>query len=188
MATTRKTEVVTGAARLGYAKLWDPELNDRGEEKYSVCVMIPKKDTATVNAVKAAIAAATEDGLASKFDGKKAGVKNPLRDGDELDEDGERVKGEEFKGMYYFNASAAKRRPILLDKNKNEILDKTEIYSGCWANVAVNFYPYNVDKSKGIAAGLNAVRKLKDDENLGGGISTESAKGMFEDADDEDDI
>lgn len=188
MATTRKTEVVTGAARLGYAKLWDPELNERGEEKFSVCVMIPKTDTATVNAVKASIAAATEEGLASKFDGKKAGVKNPLRDGDELDEDGERVKGAEFEGMYYFNASATKRRPILLDKNRNEILDKTAIYSGCWANVAVNFYPFKVDASKGIAAGLNAVRKLKDDENLSGGMTTEAAKGMFDEADDEDDI
>ena len=162
-------------------------MNDEGKEKYSVCVMIPKSDTATVAAVKAAIEAATEEGLKTKFGGKKAGLKKPLRDGDEKDEDGVRVKGDEFKDMYFLNASGF-RQPIILDKNRNEVINKSEVYSGCWANVAINFYAYDAGTSKGIAAGLNAIRKLRDDENLGGGVSVESAKGMFEDIEDEDDI
>lgn len=184
--STSKTQVVTGAARLGYVNVWEAKAAAEGENpKYSVCVMIPKTDKQSVESVKAAIAAALESSLQTKFGGKKAGLKMPLRDGDEVDDDGERVKGAEFEGMWYFNASS-KNQPIVLRVNREPVIDKTEVYSGVWANVAVNFYPFDAGKSKGIAAGLNAVRKLKDDENLGGAISTETARNMFDEVEEDD--
>lgn len=183
---TSKTQVVTGAVRLSYVNVWEARAASENEDpKFSVCVMIPKKDTKTVEAVKAGIASALDASLATKFGGKKAGLKMPLRDGDELDDDGERVRGEEFKGMFFFNASA-KKRPIVLDVNKDEVLDKTEIYSGIWANVAVNFYSFVGDKAKGIAVGLNVIRKLRDDEDLGGSISVDTAKSMFDEVEEDE--
>jgi hypothetical protein len=184
--STSKTQVTTGAARLSYANVWEAKAAAEGEApKYSVCVMIPKSDAETVKNVKAAIATALEQNLNSKFGGKKAGLKMPLRDGDELDDDGERVKGKEFEGMWFFNASA-KKAPIILDKNREEIIDKTEVYSGVWANVNVNFYAFDAGKSKGIAAGLNAIRKLRDDEDLGGSITVDTARGFFGDVEEDD--
>ena len=78
-----KTKVITGInTRLSYFHGWEPVSINGGAEKYSVSVLIPKSDTATVIAVNAAIDAAIEEGIA-KFGGKKpnkAAIKLPLRD------------------------------------------------------------------------------------------------------------
>ena len=180
-----KTQVVTGVSRLSYASIWEPKETPSGQMKYSVCVLIPKKDKQTIKAIEAAIEAAYQDGLVKKWAGKKAGVKmDVLRDGDEENEDGE-LKGPEFRGMYYINASGMKA-PIVLDRERNPVLDKTEVYSGCWANVAINFYPYAVDGAKGIAAGLNAIRKVKDDESLGGELTVDAARSAFDELEEDD--
>jgi hypothetical protein len=47
-------------------------------------------------------------------------------------------------------------------------MDKSEVYSGCYARVSINLYPFNVDGNKGIAAGLNNVQKLADGDALSG--------------------
>ena len=75
-----KTKVITGMnTRLSYFHGWEPVSINGGAEKYSVSVLIPKDDTATVNAINAAIDAAIEEGIA-KFGGKKpnkAAIKLP---------------------------------------------------------------------------------------------------------------
>ena len=180
-----KTQVTTGAARLSYANIWEPRPNLSGIEKYSSAVLIPKSDKATIKAIEVAIEEAFQIGLKTKFDNKKAGVKlDALKDGDEVNEDGE-GKGPEFKGMMYLNASANKQ-PIVLDRDRNQLLDKTKCYSGVWANVALNFYPFAASGNKGVAVGLEAIRVLKDDEPLGGILTTESAKSRFEEVDEDD--
>ena len=69
--TNSKTKVITGTnTRLSYFHGWEPVSINGGAEKYSVSVLIPKDDTATVNAINAAIDAAIEDGIAN-FGGKK---------------------------------------------------------------------------------------------------------------------
>jgi hypothetical protein len=47
------------------------------------------------------------------------------------------------------------------------ITDSTELYSGCYARVSINFYPNRKGK-KGIACGLNNIQKLADGDYLGG--------------------
>ena len=126
-----------------------------------------------------AIEAAKKEGAANKFKGKTAGLKLPLRDGDE-----ERADDyPEYTGMYFMNANS-NRKPILLDQDNNEILDQTEMYSGCWGQASINFFPFNSNGNKGIAVGLNALKKKRDDEPLGGTITVDSAISDFEDSDD----
>jgi hypothetical protein len=98
----------------------------------------------------------------------------PLRDGDEERAD----EAPEYKGMYFFNCKSD-RKPGIVDKDCNEILDPDEVYSGCWGRVSVNFYPYSVNGNKGVAVGLNNVQKLKDDQRLGGAAA--SAEDDFND-------
>ena len=43
------------------------------------------------------------------------------------------------------------------------------MYSGCYANVCVNFYAYAFQSKKGIGAGLGPIQKVADGESLGGG-------------------
>ena len=45
-------------------------------------------------------------------------------------------------------------------------------------------FPFNSNGNKGIAVGLNALKKKRDDEPLGGTITVDSAISDFEDSDD----
>ena len=47
-------------------------------------------------------------------------------------------------------------------------MDATEVYSGCYGRLTLNFYAYNANGNKGVAAGLGNVQKLEDGEPLGG--------------------
>ena len=81
-------KVITGPkTRWSYANVWEPKSINGSNPKYSVSLLIPKDDTATVKKIKAAIQAAYEEGAAKlKGNGKSvpplAAIKNPLRDGD----------------------------------------------------------------------------------------------------------
>lgn len=168
-------KVVTGEARLSYVTVFEPRAaSDGGEAKYSVSVLIPKTDKATIAAIETAIRKVIESEKASKFGGKIAGLKTPLRDGD-TEKD-----APEYAGHMFFNASA-KQRPIVLDENRQTVLDSREVYSGCYGRVSVNFYAYNSNGSKGVAAGLNAVMKTRDGESLGGVYTETEAANDFDD-------
>ena len=171
-------EVTTGKARLSYANLFTPKAAKGSDKlKYSVSVIIPKTDTATIAKVNKAIAYAKEQGKSSKWNGvipKK--LVEPLHDGD-IDREDDAA----YANSYYFNAKSD-RPPIVIDRMKNEILDPLEVYSGCYARVNVSFYPYNFDGNKGVAVGLNAVQKIADGEPLGGGsVDVDAAFGDLDD-------
>jgi hypothetical protein len=157
------TKVITGKVRLSYAHLFKPQAISEGQDpKYSVCLLIPKSDRTTLVKIKKAIEAAKQAGI-SKWGGKiPANLKMPLRDGDE-----ERPDQEEYVGCYFVNATS-KQKPGIVDKQLNEILDSTEVYSGCYARASINFYAFNQAGNKGIACGLNNIQKLEDGDYLGG--------------------
>lgn len=63
---TNPTKVITGPkTRWSYANVWEPKSINGGKPKYSVSLIIPKSDKATVNRVKEAIQAAYEEGSPS---------------------------------------------------------------------------------------------------------------------------
>lgn len=166
------TKVVTGKVRFCYANVFEPSAMNEGDTpKYSVCILIPKSDTKTIEKIKAAIEAAKVLGKAKIADknGKiPSTLKIPLRDGDE-----EHSDDPAFEGMYFINANST-NRPGVVDASLNPIMDKSEFYSGCYGRASVNFYAYNVQsKSKGIAAGLQNLQKLCDGEPLSGGSTAE---------------
>ena len=158
------TKVVTGLVRLSYVNIFKSRSFSEGQDaKYSICLLIPKEDKATIKKIKAAIEEACQEGIASKWGGKRpANLKLPLRDGDEERAD----EAEEYEGMYFINASS-NQKPGIVDKDLNEILDPDEVYSGCWGRASINFYAFNTSGNKGIGAGLNNIQKLKDGEHLG---------------------
>ena len=106
--------------------------------------------------------AAIKDGSA-KFGGKipnKAALKLPLRDGD-LERD-----DEAYKGAYFVNANST-TAPQIVDRSVQPILDRAEVYSGCYARVSINFYAFNSNGNRGIACGLGNIQKVRDGEPLG---------------------
>lgn len=164
MANVSKTKVITGKnTRLSYFHGWEPTSINGGPERYSVSVLIPKDDKETVKAINDAVDTAIEEGIA-KFGGKKpnkAAIKLPLRDGDTERED------EAYAGHWFINANS-KTAPQIVDKAVKPILDRDEVYSGCYARVSLNFYAFNSNGNKGIACGLGNIQKIRDGEPLGG--------------------
>ena len=171
------TKVITGKVRFSYAHVFEPHsMEENGKKKYSVSLIIPKKDKVTISKINAAIEAALEAGKA-KFGGKiPKKFKNPLRDGDE-----EREDSEEYKDSYFINANSD-NKPGLVDEKLDPIMSKDDFYSGCYGRASVNFYAFNVSGNQGVACGLNNLQKLEDGENLSGsGASAEDDFGSAAD-------
>lgn len=167
------TKVVTGLVRLSYVNVLEAKSINGSKPKYSVSVIIPKADKETLEKIEAAIKNAYNDGQ-SKLRGSGRSVpalsvlKTPLRDGD-----AERPDDEAYANSFFINANSA-TKPGIVDRDRQEIIDPEEIYSGMYGRVSINFYAYNINGNKGIACGLNNIQKLRDGERLGGKSSAAS--------------
>jgi len=57
--------------------------------------------------------------------------------------------------------------PQVVDRNVQTIIDRSEVYSGCYGKVSVTLYAFNVNGNRGIAAGLGNIQKIRDGEPPG---------------------
>lgn len=171
----KNIKFVTGLVRLSYANVWEaqaPMNNPNGPKKFSAALLISKSDTKTMDRLKAAIKALLNDDEVQKVLGNRTkGIDLPIRDGDEKEED---TTGA-YKGHWYVNAKANEDRPpVILDRSGNEIMDRGEVYSGCYCQAVIGLYPYNKGGNRGIGVGLNGLKKIKDGDHLGGGSVSSS--------------
>lgn len=168
------TKVITGKdTRWSYCNVWDAKSINGGTPKFSVSLIIPKSDEATVRKIKAAIDAVYHDGESKLRGNGKAvpplvAIKNPLRDGDT-----ERPDDLAYKNAYFVNANSA-TAPGVVDADCNPILTRSEVYSGVYGRASISFYAFNSNGNRGIACGLNNLQKIRDGEPLGGRASAES--------------
>lgn len=169
------TQVVTGKVRFSFAFLAKPRKNDRDEDKFSVTVLLPKSDTATIKAIREA----EKEAAHKKFPGKPttfySAIKSVIHDGDGLRPAGEAF-GPECKGCWVFTASTSDR-PGVVDENLQPLLEP--IKSGDYGRVDVNFYGFDTAGNRGVAAGLNNVQLLERGESLGGRRDAATAFGGF---------
>lgn len=167
-------KVITGKdTRWSFANVWEPKSINGGTPKYSVSLIVPKSDTATVAKIKAAIEAAYHEGEAKlRGNGRSvpalAAIKTPLRDGDI-----ERPDDPAYANAYFINANAS-TAPGIVDADCNPILTRSEVYSGVYGRASITLYAFNSNGNKGIACGLNNLQKIRDGEPLGGKASAAS--------------
>ena len=179
--TVNPCKVITGKdTRLSFEHVWEPVSINGGNPKYSTCAAWPKTDEVTTEKVRKAIEAAYHEGESRlKGNGKTVppmtAIKLPLRDGD-LD----RPDDPAFAGMWFVNANSD-RAPGIVDLNCNPILDRDEVYSGCYCRLSLTFYAFNSNGNRGIACGLNNLQKIRDGEHLGGRMSAEAEFGSLND-------
>lgn len=167
---TNETTAVVQNVRLSYVNVFKPYSNSPEQApKYSSTILLPKSDLASKQSLDAAIQAATQKGLNEKWNGVMPPVvANPIHDGDGVKQDGTPF-GDECKGCWVFTASSnADRQPQIVDRNVQPILDQSQIYSGVYANVAINVFPYIHTGKKGVGFGLTHIQKVRDGEVLGG--------------------
>ena len=181
------TKVITGPKTIfSYLNVNEPKVPmGGGTPKYSVSLIIPKSDTVTVNKIKAAIKAAYDEGQSklkgnSKFVPDLDALKTPLRDGDK-----DRQDDPAYANSYFVNANST-TKPGVVDADRQDIIDTSELYSGIVGRASINFYAYNSNGNKGIACGLNNLQKLSDGTPLGGHSRAEDDFADLDDEDDED--
>ena len=166
--------------RISFANIWEPKSINGSEEKYSVSCIIPKDDKKTLTRIHKAIEAAKEAGQSKKWGGKiPPNIKLPVRDGD-ID----RPDDEAYANAYFINASS-KDAPQIVDRKVQPILDAMECGSGDYCNVSVNFYAFNANGNKGVAAGLGNIQKIKDGDRLAGRASAASD---FQEVEDDEEL
>lgn len=160
------TRVVTGKCRFSYFNALASRKNElSGKEEFSTQVLVPKSDTETVAALKAAAKAA----LTAKFGDKiPKNVRNPLRDGDtETKVDGSPL-GAEYAGHYFFNAKSV-TKPGAVDAHGHDLLGSQDIVSGDYGRVSLNAYAYSQAGNNGVSFGLNNIMLVAKGDTLGGG-------------------
>ena len=167
--TMRPTDALLKNVRLSYVRFDKAtSRNPNQEKKYSCTILLPKSDAIQKQAIDAAIEAAIRVGR-EKF-GSRVPMqpKTVIHDGDGLSPTGKEYSAE-AKGHWVFTASLPESKgPVdVVDLGRNPIMNQSEIYSGMFVNVLVNFYFY-ANESMGIGAGLGPVQKVADGEPLGG--------------------
>lgn len=169
------TNVTTGEARLSYVHLFKPYAHQPGaEEKFSCTILVPKSDTATKARIDAAIEAAKQKGISGKWNGVCPPiVPTPVHDGDGVRPSDGMPFGAECKGHWVFTANTSvDYPPEVVDQNRNPMINQSEMYSGVYAMVNVEFFPYMFGGKKGIGCSLGPVKKVRDGEPLGGSAPT----------------
>ena len=178
------TKVITGPNTIfSYLTVLEPKTPlGGGTPKYSVSLIIPKSDTATIQKIRDAIRTAYEEGESRlKGNGKTVPpleqIRTPRRDGDR-----DRPDDPAYKNAYFVNASSA-NKPGIVGADLQEIIDPHELYSGIIGRASITFFAYNSNGNRGIGCGLNHLKKLKDGTPLGG---FSRAEDDFAGLDDED--
>lgn len=173
------TKVVV-PCRMSFANIWTPKSINGSEEKYSVSCIIPKSDKVTLEKIQKAVEAAKEDGKARRWNGKiPANLKLPLRDGD-ID----RPDDEAYADSYFINATS-KDAPQIVDRKVQPIEDQMMVGSGDYANISINFYPFNANGNRGVAAGLGNIQFVRSGERLAGKAAASSE---FDALDDDENV
>lgn len=160
---TNDLKVITGKVRFAFCK---NVLTPDEKGVYSIMILIDKRATETLAKINSTVEKFKTDPLAVASWGGKfmSNFKTPLRDGD-TERDTE--KSPEYKGCYFINANTY-NKPGVVDSGMNDILNKADLYSGCYGRVSLMPAAYHVDGNKGIKFYLNNVQKMAEGTPLSG--------------------
>ena len=177
MYNNNPTRVLTGEVRLSYANLVTPKANisdPNGTPKYSVTLLIPKKDSEVKKNIDASIEAAAKEAVNKTWGGvRPPKLPIPVHDGDGVRDNGTPY-GDECKGCWVLTASSKNRPQVVHQSDIMTELLPQDIYSGMYARVTINFFAYNRAGKRGIGCGLGNVMKTREGEPLSGSVSAAS--------------
>lgn len=150
------TKVTTPEFRLAFPSINKPD--EKNDGKYVITMLFDK--SADLSALKSAAKSAAVEKWGDKV---PKDLRSPFLDGDEKDLDG-------FAGCTYVRAKT-KIKPVVVDRNRNEILEPNDVYAGCYCRASVVAFAYGgkgTSFEPGVAFSLQALQKLKDGEPFGG--------------------
>ena len=180
MADLSEKKCTTPKFRASYVHVKSPQKQDDGSEKYGVTMLFDKKTD--LSKLKEVVNVAIEEKYGSLKKMPKK-FRMPFRDGD-----GENEKGEEFDPEYkgkIFVSAKCKEQPGVVDIAKEDLLDLSDFYSGCYARATVIAFVYENKGNVGASFALLNLQKLGDGKKIGG---KKDAKDDFDAAEDESDV
>lgn len=172
--------ITTGPIRVSFPNVFVAKSVLGGDPTFSITMMFDKKNKDQMTDLKK-IHKMAELAFKDKWpDPKKAprvpllgDDKSPIKDADK-NKNSQGVplneKNPEYAGHYILRASCKEDYPpTVIDRSRQEILKKSEIYGGCICRVNFNAFAYDHTMNKGVTFGLNGVQKWEDGESFGGG-------------------
>lgn len=157
-----KTRGRTPVGRVSYPHIFKAQKDTKtGKETFSVVLMFPKSQD--LSELRKAYEAAIE----KKWGKKPKGCKSPFRDGDEVDEDGDRKHGPEYKDQNFISFRTSADRVVgVVDAKLNKVTAQSgKLYPGCYAIVSYNAYGYE-NESIGVSFALNNLQIVRDGDRL----------------------
>jgi hypothetical protein len=168
---SNEAKKLSPVGRVSFPRLFEPQVNDQGHKTWSLVLVFDKKAQSTPE--YATMLAAIDDTATERFGQKvPSGVKR---------------KSLEPKSGYPITLCSAKEEyfgwaeegavmvtfssrytPLVIDRDKTEILEADDLYGGCYARVSFTTYAYDSQGNQGVSFGLRAVQKAKDGERFGG--------------------
>lgn len=168
--TQEQSTVVTPMFRASYVKLFDPQTNDNDQLVWSVTMIFdPKED---LSGLKDLVQQAKIKKFGKNFQGK---LRNPIRKG--TPEEFDLNRHPEYEGNIIIAARSYGQPPSVVDRDRNPILNKAQVYSGCYGIAVISAYGYDTKGNKGVTIGLQHFMKVKDGKPL---VSRTSPKKAFE--------
>ncbi len=171
--------IVTPEFRVSYPNVFKARKNDmNGKDEYSIVALFKKGEDLSK------LKAAAEEAMAKKFGADKKkwpkNFKTPFRDQGEKEktaDDGSVFLPDGYVAGAIFMNLRSQRRPIVVDRGRNEITPDREedFYPGCYARANVSCYAYDTAGNKGVSFGLSMIQKLRDGEAFSGRPKVEEA-------------
>lgn len=157
------TEVILKNVRFGYLKVFEgagrnaPQApNKFGNPGYSLVALMPKDGDAH-KAISAAVDAEKIAAFKSLSGAKKAGVNDPVQDGDEKDEDG-------YAGMVYVNVNGKLEDQVMVVGPDNKQASGENWGAGDYGVLAANVFC--TTKYNKVGLGLIGLQFLKKGETM----------------------
>lgn len=184
-------KALTPTFRASFLTVFEPRAFEEGAEpKYSVEMLFSKKgsDLTELKKKMKAVCVAAWGKEESKW---PKNFRWPFKDGDDMPEDMKESSKEIYAGHLIARADS-KQPPGIYDETREDIIDKREFYSGCYARASLYMVPYeNVggrDGRSGVKLYLQGIQRVKKGEALGGNGAREDFDDVTDDqnGDDED--
>jgi hypothetical protein len=168
-------KIITTPIRLSYPYLFEPRENDQGAEYWETEALIPP--TKEGDALRKDIREGLEDVMTEAFGNEDEWPRgrNDYHPEHKLKYvDPDKIPGPGITEDWTIIRARSYQPPGVVDANKDEVLNKREVYGGRWARLSLTLAAYDSKKSKGVTIYLNNVQLLDNAESFGGRPNADS--------------
>jgi hypothetical protein len=170
----KSTHYLTPLCRVSFCNVWKPR---EGTETYDMTLIMdqPKdlseKDKERWNKIKQLLI----DTKKEKWPKLTSPVTGPIRTAkgyktdDFFSDPVDAEKYPEYKDKIVLKVTSKGRQPEIIGPDKEEIINKADFYSGCYAIVSVTAFAWENSGKKGVSLGMQHVMKCKDGTPFVGG-------------------